>query len=53
MSFLPPYNGDVEIDPEEDVDDKDGDERLLNVGDASCSGELPPEDVTRKNDATA
>ena len=53
MSFLPPHNGDVEIDPEQDVDEEDGDEGLRNVGDASFSGELPPEDVTRKHNEAA
>ena len=37
LSFLPPHNGEVEIDPEQDVDEEAGDEGLRNVGDLSFS----------------
>ena len=52
LPFLPPQNGQVEIDPEQDVDDEDGDEGLCNVGHASFSFQLNP-DVTIKHNATA
>ena len=31
LPFLPPGHGDVEVDPEQDVDDEDGDEGLRNI----------------------
>ena len=52
ISFFPPPNCDVEVDPEEDVDDKDCDEGLRPFGDASFSMQLQP-DVTAKHHATA
>ena len=52
MPFLPPQNSEVEIDPEQDVDDEDGNEGLCNVGHASSSFQLNP-DVTIKHNATA
>ena len=53
MLVFPADNGDVEVNPEEDVDDEDGDEGPGHIGDcfiASCP--LQP-DINRKNQATA
>ena len=50
---VPPQNGDVEVDPEEDVDDEDGDEGPRHLGDvASASLQLQP-DVGSKHQANA
>ena len=51
MLFSPP-NCEVEVDPEEDVDDEDGNEGLCHIGDASFSIYLQP-DVTAKHQANA
>ena len=53
MLVFPADNGDVEVNPEEDVDDEDGDEGPGHIGDcfiASCP--LQP-DINRENQATA
>ena len=51
--FFPPHNCDVEVDPEEDVDDEDGDEGPRHVGDvASAPLQLQP-DISSKHQANA
>ena len=41
---FPPDNGDVEVNPEEDVDDEDGNEGFGKVGDfPSASFQLQPD----------
>ena len=39
---FPPHNCDVEVDPEEDVDDEDGNEGFCNIGYHSLSFQLQP-----------
>ena len=52
LSWLSPHDSEVEIDPEQDVDDKDGDEGLRNIRDASFSFPLQ-HDVDTQHDANA
>ena len=40
--LFPPHKCDVEVDPEEDVDDEDGDEGLRDEGDVSFPLQLQP-----------
>ena len=41
---VPPHNGDVEVNPKEDVDDEEGDERLREIRDiAPTSFQLQPD----------
>ena len=42
MLAFSPDNGDVEVNPEEDVDDEDGDEGLRDEGDVSFPLQLQP-----------
>ena len=50
---FPPHNYDVEVDPEEDVDDEDGDEGPRHVGDvASAPLQLQP-DISSEHQANA
>ena len=50
--LFPPPNCDVEIYPEEDVDDEDGNEGLRHSRDASFSFYLQP-DVTAEHQANS
>ena len=42
MLVFPPDNGDVEVNPEEDVDDEDGNEGFCDIGYHSLSFQLQP-----------
>ena len=53
MLVFPPDNGDVEVNPEEDVDDEDGDEGPGHVGDCLVASLQVHPDITSKNKATA
>ena len=48
--LFPPHNCDVEVNPEEDVNDEHGDEGLGDKGDGSFSFQLQP-DITAKHQA--
>ena len=50
--LVPPHNGDVEVDPEEDVDDEDGDEGLRHNRDVPFPLQLQP-GVTAKHQTNA
>ena len=53
MLVFPPDNGDVEVNPEEEVDDKDGDEGPGHVGDCLLASLQAHPDLTSKSEATA
>ena len=51
--FVLPHNGDVEVNPEEDVDDEEGDEGLREIRDvAPTSFQLQP-DISTQYQANA
>ena len=50
LPFLPPHHGEVEIDPEQDVDNEDSDEGLRNI--LKVTSHQLPHDVTPKQDAS-
>ena len=50
LPFLPPHHGEVEIDPEQDVDNEDSDEGLRNI--LKITNHQLPHDVTPKQDAS-
>ena len=50
LPFLPPHHGEVEIDPEQDVDNEESDEGFQNI--LKITNHQLPHDVTPKQDAS-